>query len=178
MKYMRQLALILAVTCAAELIKVAVPLPVPAGIYGLLLLFGLLLSGVIKLSQLEETADFLLLIMPLMFIPAGVGLLSGWSLAAPVIVPLLAITLVSTVIVFGVTGRLAQRMSRRSYEERMVSELQDELMQAIALEELQENEDAYAQETDRDRGASAGLQSECAGRSATAAFRDEREGKR
>lgn len=50
------------------------PLPVPASVYGLVLMLGALASGILKLEQVEEAADFLVEIMPVMFVPAGVGL--------------------------------------------------------------------------------------------------------
>ena len=51
MKYLHQAVILAAVTAAAELIKYLVPLPVPASIYGLLLLFLLLKTGCLKLEQ-------------------------------------------------------------------------------------------------------------------------------
>lgn len=64
MKYMKQFGIILGVTCAGEIIKYFVPLPVPGSIYGLLLMLIFLMSGIIKLEQVKETAEFLIEIMP------------------------------------------------------------------------------------------------------------------
>ena len=49
------------------------PLPVPASVYGLVLMLAALMTGIIKVGQVEETADFLIEIMPVMFVPAGVA---------------------------------------------------------------------------------------------------------
>ena len=57
-------------------------------------------------------------IMPLLFVPAGVGLVASWEDLRPVLVPVLLITLVSTVLVFGVTGVVAQRLLDRKKEAR------------------------------------------------------------
>ncbi len=48
MKYLRQFGIILAVTCAGEIMKYFIPLPIPGSIYGLILMFVLLLAKVIK----------------------------------------------------------------------------------------------------------------------------------
>lgn len=113
MKYIRQFLVILGVTFLGEIIRAFVPLSIPAGIYGLVLLFVLLLTGVIKSPQVKETADFLIEIMPIMFIPAAVGLLDTWDVLMPVWGKLAVMTLVSTVLVMGISGLVTQWMMRR-----------------------------------------------------------------
>ena len=98
-----------------------IPLPVPASVYGLVLLLAALLTGVIKLDQVEGAADFLIEIMPVMFIPAGVGLLTAWGILKPVCVPIILITVITTVVVMIVTGRVTQaviRMDRKKGQKR------------------------------------------------------------
>lgn len=107
MKYLRQFAIILGVTCVGELIKYFVPLPIPASIYGLVLMLVLLMSGVLKLGQVKEAGEFLVEIMPLMFIPAGVGLLTSWEQLQGVLVPVLVITIVTTFVVMIVVGKVS-----------------------------------------------------------------------
>lgn len=106
MKYLRQFGIILAVTCVGEIMKYFIPLPIPGSIYGLILMFVLLLTKVIKVEHVKETGEFLIEIMPLMFIPAGVGLVNSWSQLQPFLVPLLVITVVSTFVVMIVTGKV------------------------------------------------------------------------
>ena len=106
MKYLRQFGIILAVTCVGEIMKYFIPLPIPGSIYGLILMFVLLLTKVIKVEHVKETGEFLIEIMPLMFIPAGVGLITSWCQLQPFLVPLLVITVVSTFVVMIVTGKV------------------------------------------------------------------------
>ena len=106
MKYLRQFGIILAVTCVGEIMKYFIPLPIPGSIYGLILMFVLLLAKVIKVEHVKETGEFLIEIMPLMFIQAGVGLITSWSQLQPFLVPLLVITVVSTFVVMIVTGKV------------------------------------------------------------------------
>ena len=75
MKYVKQFALIALMTFLGECLNRLLPLPVPASIYGMLLLFACLQTGLIKLSQIEETADFFLAVMPLCFISPTVSLM-------------------------------------------------------------------------------------------------------
>lgn len=113
MKYIRQFCIILLVSALGELLHLLLPLPVPASVYGLILMLAALCAGVLKLEQVEETSDFLIEIMPVMFIPAGVGLFNAWGVLKPVLVPVAVITVLTTVIVMAVTGRVTQAVIRK-----------------------------------------------------------------
>ena len=113
MKYMRQFGIILGVTCAGELMKYFIPLPIPGSIYGLLLMFVLLLTKVIKVENVKDVGEFLIEIMPLMFIPAGLELLGSWRERKGFLVPLLVITVSTTFIVIFVTGKVTDFMMNR-----------------------------------------------------------------
>ncbi|MCI9339204.1 MAG: CidA/LrgA family protein [Dorea sp.] len=113
MLYLRQFCIILFVSFLGELLHVIIPLPIPASVYGLVLMLAALCTGIIRLNQVKETAGFLIEIMPVMFIPAAAGLLNSWSLLRPVWIPFIVITLVSTIIVMGVTGQITQRMIQK-----------------------------------------------------------------
>lgn len=114
----KELFWIFGFSLAGELAHHLLPLPVPASIYGLLGLLAALKAGWLHPAKVERTADFLVEIMPLLFVPAGVGLVASWEDLRPVLVPVLLITLVSTVLVFGVTGMVAQRLLDRKKEAR------------------------------------------------------------
>lgn len=113
MKYVRQFGIILLLSTLGEVLHALLPIPVPASVYGLVLMLGALISGILKLEQVKEAAEFLIEIMPVMFIPAGVGLLESWPALQPVWVPIVLITLLTTVIVMAVTGQVAQKIIRK-----------------------------------------------------------------
>lgn len=106
MKYLRQLLVIFCVTCVGEILKFKIPLPVPASIYGLVIMLVCLIFGIIKLEWVKETGEFLIEIMPVMFIPAAVGLIVSWKQLSCILVPVAVITVVSTIVVMGVTGKV------------------------------------------------------------------------
>lgn len=112
MKYIKQFLIILGICLLGELLKYCIPLPVPASIYGLVLLFVGLMTGVIRLEMVKETAKFLIDIMPIMFVPAGVGLLESWGILQNMLIPAIVITVVSTVVVMIVSGKVTQWMLR------------------------------------------------------------------
>ena len=106
MRLIRQFGIIATVTCVGELLRYFLPLPVPGSIYGLVLMLVLLVTGAVKLPQVKETADFLIEIMPLMFIPPGAGLLASWPQMQRILVPVVVICVSTTFIVMIVTGKV------------------------------------------------------------------------
>lgn len=112
MKYIRQFAIIIAISFLGEALKEVLPLPVPASIYGLLLMLAALCLHVIPLDSVRDAGRFLIEIMPLMFIPAAVGLLESWGKISPILVELIVVTAVSTVAVMAVSGRVTQFVIR------------------------------------------------------------------
>ena len=118
MKYIKQLLIIVGISLVGELLKHLLPLPIPASIYGMVLLFVGLMTGVIKLESVKETGKFLIEIMPIMFIPAGVGLLTSWGTLSRILVPVSLITVVTIITVMAATGWVSQIMIRKSGEKK------------------------------------------------------------
>ena len=114
MKYVKQFAMILLVSFAGELLNYLLPLPVPASIYGLVLMLVCLLTGIIKLDAVRDTACFLIEIMPIMFIPPAVGLMASWSVIKENLLAYLVIAVVTTVAVMAVSGLVTQGVLKRN----------------------------------------------------------------
>ena len=113
MKYLKQFCVILAVSLAGEVLHALIPLPVPAGIYGMILMLLALTTKVIKLPQVEETGDFLVAIMPVMFIPAAAGLWDARGEILPMLIPCILAVLVLTPLTMGTTGTVTQAILSR-----------------------------------------------------------------
>lgn len=121
MKFLKQFSIILFISFLGEILHTLIPLPVPASVYGLVLMLAALVTGILKLGQVRETAAFLIEIMPVMFIPAGVGLMESWSSLQPVWLPVILITIVTTILVMAVTGKVTQAMIRKEKKDERVS---------------------------------------------------------
>lgn len=113
MKFLRQFLIILGFSFAGEVLRALLPLPVPASVYGLVLLLVCLCLGAVKVEQVKTATGFLLEIMPVLFVPAVAGLMDLWDVLQTVLVPALVITVSSTFVVMAVTGHTAQWMLRR-----------------------------------------------------------------
>ena len=120
MKYLRQFFIIMLISLLGEALKWLIPLPIPASIYGLVLMLLALCTGVITVDKVEEASTFLIEIMPVMFIPASVGLLDSWGALKDIILPIGAIIVITTIVVMGLTGKITQgiiRMEKRKKNE-------------------------------------------------------------
>lgn len=113
MKYLKQFGIILLISFIGELLHAFLPLPVPASIYGIVILFLCLECKAIKVADIKETSAFLIEIMPIMFIPAAVGLMDSWQIIKPSLVSYGIITVVTTIAVMAVSGKAVQFMMHR-----------------------------------------------------------------
>ena len=112
MKYVFQLMLIIGVSLAGEILNALLPLPVPASVYGLLILFTLLVTRVVKLNQVEDVAEFLMSIMPLFFIESTVRIMESYGLVKGKIPALFLAAFLSFATVIVITGKTAQTIIR------------------------------------------------------------------
>ena len=100
-----------------EFLSFIIPLPIPASIYGIAILLFLLISGRLKVESVKSVSSFLIAIMPVMFIPAAVGLMESFSLLKGSLIAYLVILSVSTVAVMAVSGRVTQLVIRSEKKE-------------------------------------------------------------
>lgn len=130
MKYVFQLTRILAFCFAGEVLHTLLPLPVPASIYGLVLLVAALLTGLVRLDQIREIAVFLTGIFPLLFVPAAVGVMELRAELAAMLVPVVLAAVPVTVLVMAASGlttqTLARALSRRGGQAQTAAQTQEE----------------------------------------------------
>ena len=114
MKYLIQFLIIIAFSFLGELLHFCLPLPIPASIYGIVLLFVALELKWVKVKDIRETSSFLIAVMPVMFIPAAVGLIDSYKSIGNSWFAYIVVTVLSTFIVMGVSGYITQFVIRRS----------------------------------------------------------------
>lgn len=108
MKYVKQLMIILIFSFMGDILNHIIPLPIPASIYGMVLLFIALSTKIIKLDQVETAAEFLLSIMLIFFVPASVGIMDTFFAYKSSMLPIIIIVIFSTIIVMITTGLVTQ----------------------------------------------------------------------
>ena len=115
--YLKQSVLIFGFTLLGEALGRLIPLPIPAAVYGLVLLFAALCLKIVKVEQISKVSDFLLTILPILFVSPAVNLLESWGILAPHILPIVLIVVASTVLVFIVAGLISQALCRKEGED-------------------------------------------------------------
>ena len=113
MKYLTQFLLIMGFTLAGEALQRIIPLPIPASVYGLLLLFAALCLGLVKLEQVKDTGAFLTSILPILFVSPAVGIVEDWALIREDLLAILLLLIASTVLTFGIAGRVTQAILKK-----------------------------------------------------------------
>ena len=116
MRYILQFGRILGFCFVGELCAWLLPLPVPASIYGLVLLLLALKIGLVKLEQVRETGVFLTKIFPILFVPIVAGVMDLWEEIRAMLLPILLAGIPATALVMGVTGVVTQKLARRKGE--------------------------------------------------------------
>ena len=103
--------MIMGFTLLGEALQRLIPLPIPASVYGLVLLFAALCLKLVKVEQVKEVGGFLTSLLPVLFVSPAVGIVDCWSLIRSDLMTLVLLILASTAITFGVAGKLTQWFS-------------------------------------------------------------------
>ena len=117
MKYLSQFLTILGFTFLGEALPRIVPLPIPASVYGLALLFAALCLGLVKVEQVKEVGGFLTSILPLLFVAPTVGIAENWGLIADRLLPIALLLLGSTVLTFGISGSVTRIFTKGEHRD-------------------------------------------------------------
>ena len=116
MKYLSQFLIILGFTMLGEALQRLLPLPVPASVYGLVLLFGALCLKLIRVEQVKEVGGFLTSILPVLFVAPTVGIVDHWALIRENLLPIALLLLGSTALTFGIAGRVTALFLKKGGE--------------------------------------------------------------
>ena len=106
MKYLSQFLIILGFTFLGEALQRLVPAPIPASVWGLVLLFGALCLKLVRVDQVKEAGGFLTSILPILFVAPAVGILEHWGLIRDQFLPIALLLIASTVLTFGIAGKV------------------------------------------------------------------------
>lgn len=113
MKYLTQFLIIMGFTLAGEVLQRVVPLPIPASVYGIGLLFAALCLKLVRVEQVKETGSFLTSILPILFVSPAVGIVEDWGLIREDLLSILLLLVASTILTFAISGRVAQAVLKR-----------------------------------------------------------------
>ena len=113
MKMMFQFSRILLCCILGEILHILLPLPIPASIYGLMIMLIFLHTGLFRVEQVKTVGNFLTGLFTLLLTPAATGVVDQMDVLAKLWLPILIALVPVTVIVFGVSGLVTQWMMKR-----------------------------------------------------------------
>ena len=112
MKYIRQFCIIILFSFYGDILHKLLPLPIPASIYGMVLILISFATNRLQVESVKDTGNFLVSVLPLLFVAPTVGLLSCWELIRSEIWKIVLLVVVTTVFTFGVSGMLTKLLSK------------------------------------------------------------------
>ncbi len=118
MKYIYQSCYIFLFTFLGETLARLIPVPVPAAIWGLILMFLALCTKILKEEQIRESAHWLVTILPLLFVAPTVNLMDSAGLLLPNLLQVLVIIPITTLLTFFVSGKTTQRLLEKNEAKR------------------------------------------------------------
>ena len=113
MKYLKQFLLIILFSFLGELCRYLIPYPIPASIYGMVLMFAALSLKIVKIESIREGGYFLTSCLPILFIAPAVNLMDCWVQLRDNWLAVSLIVIVSTLVTFGVAGIVTQAILNR-----------------------------------------------------------------
>lgn len=116
MRILLQLALILGISFAGELLHRYMGVPIPGNIIGMLLMLILLCLKVVKLDHIKEVSDFFLKNIAFFFLPPSIGIMAAGEEVMSLWPLLLFLCVALTIITITVTGWTVQLLSRNKRE--------------------------------------------------------------
>ena len=119
--YLFQFARILAFCFLGEVCHAVLPLPVPASVYGLVLLLALNFR-LIQLEDVKEVGVFLTGIFPLLFVPAAAGVMELWAEMGEMLLPIIIAIIPVTVLVMVTAGKTTQALTSRKKNKEAVAD--------------------------------------------------------
>lgn len=117
MKYLKQFCLIVLFSFLGELCRYLIPYPIPASIYGMILMFAALSLRIIKIENIKEAGMFFATCLPVLFVAPVVNLMAYWEQLRTNLIPIVLIVVASTFVTFGVAGIVTQILVNREKEE-------------------------------------------------------------
>ncbi len=125
MKYIKQIAIIITISFLGEVLSRVLPFSIPASVYGLFLMLIALMTKVIKPAQVKDVSNFLMDVMPIMFVPSSVGIMVSWGLLKDILVPALIVSMLGTLLVMIASGKIVDLLVKLTGKAAVVADGQE-----------------------------------------------------
>ncbi|MGQ9008957.1 antiholin-like murein hydrolase modulator LrgA [Bacillus stercoris] len=106
--FLTQAFIFAVIMLVSNMIAAIVPIPIPASVVGLVLLFLLLCLKVIKLEQVETLGTSLTSLIGFLFVPSGISVMNSLGVMQQYGLQIVLVILLATIILLGATGLFSQ----------------------------------------------------------------------
>ena len=113
MEYVCGFSIVCVMSLIGEVLHDFIPIPIPAGIYGMVLLLLSFKIKIIKVENVRRVGSFFIQHISMLFIPATVGIFYCLDELMTMLLPILISVIIVTPLIMGVSGRLVQKMIER-----------------------------------------------------------------
>ena len=112
-KYIRQMSVIFLFSFLGELCRFLIPYPIPASIYGMVLLFAALALKIVPVDAVIDSGKLLVSILSVLFVAPTVNIVASIDVIKNHIPAILVILIATTVFSLVVSGLVTQLLLRR-----------------------------------------------------------------
>ncbi|HEI7607482.1 TPA: antiholin-like murein hydrolase modulator LrgA [Staphylococcus aureus] len=131
--FFHQVIVIALVLFVSKIIESFMPIPMPASVIGLVLLFVLLCAGAVKLGEVEKVGTTLTNNIGLLFVPAGISVVNSLGVISQAPFLIIGLIIVSTILLLICTGYVTQiimKVTSRSKGDKVTKKIKIEEAQA------------------------------------------------
>lgn len=112
MKLIKQFAVIFSIYSISDIFCKSLKLAIPGNVIGMLLLFVLLMTGIIKENHIDKASDILISNMSLLFVPATLAIMEEYKYIKEEIIPFIIVCVFMVIVIMVSTGLTAQVLEK------------------------------------------------------------------
>lgn len=112
MKLIKQFAIIFSIYSISDIFCKSLKLAIPGNVIGMLLLFVLLMTGIIKENHIDKASDILISNMSLLFVPATLAIMEEYKYIKEEIIPFIIVCIFMVIVIMVSTGLTAQVLEK------------------------------------------------------------------
>lgn len=112
MKLIKQFAIIFSIYSISDIFCKSLKLAIPGNVIGMLLLFVLLMTGIIKENHIDKASDILISNMSLLFVPATLAIMEEYKYIKEEIIPFIIVCVFMVIVIMVSTGLTAQVLEK------------------------------------------------------------------
>lgn len=113
--FFHQALVIAVILFISNIIESFMPIPMPASVIGLVLLFIALCTGIIKLGEVEKVGTTLTNNIGFLFVPAGISVINSLGVLSTSPILIILLIIISTLLLLLCTGFFSQMLITKSF---------------------------------------------------------------